>query len=364
MTERRGIRAADSEAAAGSKGRRAGQGVNRPALLARSFWRWLLPLALLAPMLGLAYGLGERALVFPEGAALAFGVLVAGNTDWTRSRWRLVLLPTSCALAGTALAHTQLPRSGAVLIAVGIAVATAQAAGGRLGPVVSAAALPVVFGGASWIYPISVAAICAVLAVATRVPGVRPAEVGIQGLRSPPRWPRSGLTLFAAVAAAWIVIAGPVLALPPTVLAPPLLVATLEWSVRGARPPMMAVKRWTLLVLAAAAGSAASALCPPIESGGIAVAAVVAATAIQLSAVAVVLLLLRVTGEDAYPALAIALVPNLVAPTSVWAYPLWIGVGAGVLFTGAWVIASLWRSGLRWWLSSRSGVAASTRSSL
>ena len=313
-------------------------------------------------MLGLAYGLGERALVFPEGAALAFGVLVAGNPDWTRSRWRLVLLPTSCALAGTLLAQTALPRSAAVVIAVAIAVAAAQAAGGRLGPVVSAAALPVVFGGASWIYPISVAAICAVLAVATRVPGVRPAEVGVEGLRPTPRWPRAGLTLFAAVAAAWIVIAGPVLALPPTVLAPPLLVATLEWSVRGAHPPMVAVKRWTLLVSAAAVGAVASALCPPIESGAIAVGAVVTATAIQLVAVAVVLVLLGVTGEDAYPALAIVLVPNLVAPVSVWAYPLCIGVGAGALFAGAWVMASVWRSGLRRWTSRRSGTSMSMRS--
>lgn len=336
--------------------------MNRLALLPRSFWRWLLPLPLLAPMLGFAYGLGERALVFPEGAALAFGVLVAGHRDWTRSRWRLVLLPTWCALAGALLAHTALPRSAAVVIAVGIAVATAQAVGGRLGPVVSAAALPVVFGGASWIYPIAVAAICAVLAVAARRTGIETAEVGIERVRPTSRWPRAGLTLFTAVAAAWIVIAGPVLALPPVVLAPPLLVATLEWSVRGAHPAEVALKRWTLLVLAAAVGAAASALCPPIEPGGTAAAAVVSATAIQLSAVAIVLLLLGVTGEDAYPALAIVLVPNLVAPISACAYPLWIGVGAGVLFTGAWVIASVWRSGLRWWSSRRSGTSTPTRS--
>lgn len=321
---------------------------DRRAVPTRPFWRWLLPLVLLAPMLGLGYRLGERALIFPEGAALAFGVLVAGNRDWTRSPWRLVLLPTACAVVGVSLAHTALPRGAAVLMALGIAVATAQAVGGRLGPVASAAALPVVFDATSWIYPVSVAAVCVVLAVATRLPGVRAGEVRVEPSAPPVRWPWAGLVLFAAVAAGWITAAGAVLALPALVFAPPLLVAVLEWSVRGAQPPALALKRWTLLVLAAAVGAVASALCPPIEPGGLSGMSVVSATAIQLTAVGVVLLLLGVTGEDAYPALAIALVPNVVAPVSVWGYPLWVGVGAGAMFSIAWVIAALWRSGVRY----------------
>ncbi|MDN4517456.1 hypothetical protein JN086_04200 [Mycolicibacterium austroafricanum] len=110
-------------------------------------------------MLGLGYWLGDRALIFPEGAALAFGVLVAGNPDWVRSRWRLVMLPTVCAVAGVVLADVALPGSAAELVALGFSVAVAQAFGGRLGPVVSAAVLPVVFGVTSWTYPVTVAVI-------------------------------------------------------------------------------------------------------------------------------------------------------------------------------------------------------------
>lgn len=106
------------------------------------------------------------------------------------------------------------------------------------------------------------------------------------------------------------------LALPSIVVAPPLLVAALEWCTRGENLPVLALKRWTLLVLAAAVGAAASALCPVIESVGMRISAAVVATAIQLVAVGVVLLL-GVTREDVYPALAVALVPILIAPIPV-----------------------------------------------
>lgn len=124
------------------------------------------------------------------------------------------------------------------------------------------------------------------------------------------------MALFAAVAGGWIA-ASAMLALPSIVVAPPLLVAALEWCTRGENLPVLALKRWTLLVLAAAVGAAASALCPVIESVGMRISAAVVATAIQLVAVGVVLLLLGVTREDVYPALAVALVPILIAPIPV-----------------------------------------------
>ncbi|OBJ42824.1 hypothetical protein A5630_19845 [Mycolicibacterium mucogenicum] len=316
---------------------------------ARSWWRWPLPLILIAPMLAVGYGFGERALIFPEGAALAFGVLVVGKPDWIGSRWRLGVLPTVCAVAGTVLAGFPLPKVTAETLALGLAVAVAQVAGGRLGPVISAAVLPVVFGVTSWLYPAAVAAMCVSLAVLVSVPALR-----VPALEPPPprRWGWMSLVAFAVVAVGWIVAATVVLPLPAVAVAPPLLVAALEWCTHGAHQPTVGLRRWAVLVAAAAIGGAASTACPVITPG-LTATRVVIATTIQLAAAAVVLILLAWTREYAYPALAIVLVPNLVAPIAVWSYTLAIGAGAGALFAGGWVVAAAARGGARLWAAAR-----------
>ncbi len=316
---------------------------------ARSWWRWPLPLIVVAPMLAVGYGFGERAPVFPEGAALAFGVLVVGRSDWAGSFWRLAALPTICAVAGTLLAGLPLPKVAAETVALGLSVAIAQVAGGRLGPVISAAVLPVVFGVTSWLYPAAVAAICVNLAALLSVPALREQAVEPSG---PHRWRWTSLVAFGMVANGWIVAATVVLPLPAVAVAPPLLVAALEWCTQGAQQPTVALRRWALLVAAAAIGGAASAVCPVIAPG-LTTTRVVMATTIQLAAAAAVLILLAFTREYAYPALAIVLVPNLVAPISGWSYTLAIGAGAGALFAGGWVVAAAGRGGAGLWAAAR-----------
>ncbi|MDT5308290.1 MAG: hypothetical protein QOE48_3972 [Mycobacterium sp.] len=332
-------------------------GAAAPAIVGgveRQWWRWLLPFVIVAPMVGLGYGLGERAFVFPEGAALAVGVMVVGKQDWVRSGWRLLVLPTTCAVGGTALAYLPVPKVAGELLALGLAVALAQAVGGRLAPVVSAAVLPVVFGITTWVYPAAVAAICLVLLVMVSLPGLRPEAPGVPVVGPQPRWPWSTLVLFSIVGAGWIVLASLVLRLAPVALAPPLLVAALEWCGQGARPLRIAVRRWVLLVVAAAVGGAASSVCPPMQIG-LAATQAVAASAVQMAAVAAVLVVMAWTGEYLYPALAIALVPNLIAPIVVWQYSLAIGVGAAALFVGAFILACTGRFCARRCVAMRSG---------
>lgn len=305
----------------------------------RPWWRWLLPFVVVAAMVGLGYGCGERAFVFPEGAALAFGVLVVGKHDWVCSRWRLLVLPTACAVAGRVLAGLPVPKVAAELLAVGFAVAAAQMAGGRLGPVVSAAVLPVVFGLTTWVYPAAVAGICLALVVMVSLPGVRPPGLTVAVAERPGRWSWPTLALFSVIAGGWIVLASVVLPVPTVALAPPLLVAALEWCAHGARPLSAALRRWTLLVVAAAVGGVA-AWASPVMDGGITAPQALAASAVQLAAVGVILVVLGCSGEHLYPALAIALVPDLVAPIAPWRYILAIGIGAAALYGGAAVLAS------------------------
>jgi hypothetical protein len=293
-------------------------------------------------MLGLGYGLGERAFVFPEGAALAFGVMVVDKHDWVCSRWRLLVLPTACAVAGSVLVNVPVPKAAAEVLALGFALALMQTVRVRLGPVVSAAVLPVVFDITTWIYPATVAGICLVLVVMVSMPGLGSQWAAAAVAVPPGQWSWPALVLFFVIGAGWIVVASLMLVLPPVALAPPLLVAALEWCARGARPPRSAVRRWMLLVTAAAVGGIASWVSPVIDRG-IAPTQALAASAIQLAAVGVVLVILACTGEQLYPALAIALVPTLVAPIAPWPYLLAIGIGAAALYGGATVFAGAGR---------------------
>lgn len=307
-----------------------------------AWWRWLLPLVFAAAMVGFGYGLGDRAFVFPEGAALAFGVLVVDKPDWVFSRWRLLVLPTACAVAGSVAVNLAMPKAAAEVLALFFAVALMQTVKGRLGPVVSAAVLPVVFGITTWIYPATVAGICLALVAMVSLPRWRPQGPAVVAAPPPSRWPWPALMLFVVIAVAWIALASLALPLPPVALAPPLLVAGLEWCAQGAGPPRVAVRRWALLVTAAAVGGLASWVSPVIH-GGIAPAQALAASAAQLAAVGVVLIVLAWTGEYLYPALAIALVPALVAPISPGPYLLAIGIGAAALYGGATVCAGTGR---------------------
>lgn len=307
------------------------------------WWRWLLPFVIVAPMVGLGYGLGDRALVFPEGAALAFGVMIVGKRDWVCSRWRLLVLPTVCAVAGTVLAYLPVPKVAAELVAIGFALAAAQTAGGRLGPVVSAAVLPVVFSITTWIYPAAVAGICLALVVMVSLPGLGPRGSAEAAAQRPSRWSWTTTVLFSVIAGGWIVLASLVLPVPTVALAPPLLVGALEWCAHSARPPAAALRRWVLLVTAAAVGGAASWVSPAMDRGTNPRDALIAVAA-QAVAVGVVLVLLGYTGEHLYPAVAIALVPNLVAPIAPWLYMLAIAIGAAALYGGATAIASTGRA--------------------
>lgn len=63
--------------------------------------RWLLPLAVVVPMLAAGPALRLPQVVFPEGAALAAGLWTLNSPAWACSRTRLLVLPPACAASGT-----------------------------------------------------------------------------------------------------------------------------------------------------------------------------------------------------------------------------------------------------------------------
>lgn len=274
--------------------------------------RWALPFAVVIPMLALADALGLHAIIFPEGAALVMGVLVLGLPGWAASRGRVAALPAVCALAGVVIVRFGLPFTVAAILGAAVAIALLQCAGSRLAPSLSATALPIVFGVRDWSYPAAVLVIC--LLIAAAMPWLAPS-----GVDPPGRYPWPVALGGLAAIAAWILVAGELLALPIAALAPPLFVSALEWLAQGACTLRRGLRRWALLVVCALAGALASEL----------VATAWLAGALALTA-ALALMWLLATPHP--PALAIALIPQILDGVNPLSYAAAIGAGAGALY--------------------------------
>ena len=281
-------------------------------------WAAALPLLVVVPMLAIAFALGTHAIIFPEGAALAMGVWSLALPGWSRSRWHVAALPPLCALLGVLIVRLELPVALAAILGATIALLVLQALDSRLAPAMSAAALPIVFGVDELSYPLAVLVICVVIAAAMPWLSRRrgpPAAPGDAIGRYPWSVVAGGLTAIAA----WVLLGSELLALPVAALAPPLFVSALEWLGQRACTLRRGLRRWVLLVGAAFAGGLATELiATPWLAGAVAVLATLA------------LMWLLATPHP--PALAIALIPQLLYSPEPLDYTVAIAAGAGALY--------------------------------
>jgi hypothetical protein len=296
-----------------------------------SWWAgltWALPLLVVVPMLALASALGTHEIIFPEGAALAMGIWVVGLPGWSASRWRLATLPALFASGGVLLLSFDLPATVATVVAVTAALLGLQAFGTRLAPAMSAAVLPVVFDVRAWSYPAAVLTISVVVTVGmARWPAAGGAEMARRrAAHSTGSYPWRVVTGAWLVIVLWIVAGGELLGLPSAALAPPLFVSALEWLGRGSLVAEYGVRRWTLLVGAGLAGSGAVELVPVAWIGG--ALAVVATIA-----------LMRLLATPHPPALAIALIPQILDTSNPLRFTLAVAAGAGALYIGVYGVS-------------------------
>ena len=280
--------------------------------------------AAVLPMLVASELLRNRDVIFPEAAALTFGVLALRLPEWSLSPARLALLPPACASIGVALVGLDTPRWAGELIALSLAFIILHVARSRLTPSISAAVFPLVFGVHSWTYPITVMVISTGLAGVIMVrrrhgQGPRPATRD--------RLPRRSALTAWAIAATWIVIAGPALRLGAGAVAPPLIVAMVEWIAGSDRSAATGLRHWSVLVAAAGVGALAVQHITPAWVGG-------------LIATGIVLTLFATFSGPHPPALAICLIPQVARGPGV--NPLHfvaaLAIGAAVLYVGASVV--------------------------
>ena len=186
------------------------------------WWRWLLPYAVIVPMLVIAGLCKNKTLVFPEGAALAYGVFVLRNPGWVASRWRLLVVLPIAATLGLVIASIQIPLAGELVLGVTGVVVLLLVMRSFLTPSISAVLIPIVFQIHSWLY------VATVIGVSALTLGI---DVLVRRNDAAPRPPYIMKTqldrslTFVVVSVAWVLIAT-ALRLPTTALAPPLFVST------------------------------------------------------------------------------------------------------------------------------------------
>jgi hypothetical protein len=273
------------------------------------------------PMLVGATLTGRRDLIFPEGAALALGVLVLDLPGWTESPGRLLALPPLCAGIGLAVLHLHLAPWIGEITAVSAALACLQLLSSRLTPAISAAALPVAFGVGSLLFLATVSCISIALAVATMLRSRRP-DAG--HLRPISRIPAASAVGAWAASGLWIIVAVPLLGLGAAAVAPPLIVALTERLSGPDRSALTSARHWTVLVMAAALGA-------------LAVGGVVASALGGVVAVALVLAAFAYFSGPHPPALAICLIPQIAEVHGV-AYVFDVAIGALALYSAAGLI--------------------------
>jgi hypothetical protein len=265
---------------------------------------------------------GHRDVIFPEGAALAFGIVVLRKPQWSASRWRIVALPSLCAVLGHFLAQTTWAPWAGEICAVSGALLALWAMRSRVAPALSAAVLPVVFGVRSWMYPATVVITCVVIVAVVTWSSRRDHHQAFVG----GAWRWDVVVGAWVMICSWILIAGPLLSLPIAAVAPPLFVSAFEWSLSDTRTLTRGMRRWLLVVGAALAGSVALKLAPDVSIAG-------------LAAIGITLGLMRVLATPHAPALAISLVPLIAGPIGTLNFMIGIAVGAAALYLSGHVIA-------------------------
>jgi uncharacterized membrane protein YoaK (UPF0700 family) len=255
-------------------------------------------------MVGVAEASGDRSVLFPEGAALAWGAWAMGRQDWRRLGPRLAITPALCAVCGVAATILLPSRLTAELTALTAAIAIIAALRAQVGPALSAAVLPAVAGIRNWWYVLSVCVIAAAVlgGALAREHLMRPASKG----PDPPSGSGAGRLLITwTVTAAWLSVAAG-LALPLAASAPPLLASAFEWVNSGKRGDARAGSRHGVVLMVAWTAGAVAAwhVRPPAASAAIAL--VIAAIVMGAS---------RVMHP---PAVAVALVPLVLGPPATW----------------------------------------------
>ena len=286
--------------------------------------------ALVSAMVFTAEITGLEAVIFPEIAALAFGAWGTRARPWMATNFDLFLSPTLAAFTGWFVIN-YIPgpltlRAGCAFVLVLLELRITASA---VLPSISAAILPLVAGESSLYYPMAVAAFTAAIALVCYIldwtghgnyTKVRLKYHFLPQRRQLPallfRW---GRVLAITLACAWLSeYTGRTY-----LLAPPLIIACIEFVTPGGPFRKRPFSLYLLVVLGGAAGAGAAWLAsqgwvPPFVAAGL--------------TVCFVFLLFQILNMPCPPAAALSVLPFIVPPAILPDYCVDLAAGAAFFF--------------------------------
>ena len=283
---------------------------------------------LAALMVGAAELLGEKEIIFPEITALTVGAIAAPKQSWRVSRVRMVLLILICSVIGIVIVRfSPLPKAANLVAAYAVCQVLYLLSGTGFAPMISAAALPVLMGTDTIIYPIS-AVTMTLLTVLAQYILERSGRYERDSFTPVPRpdgfcWISAAVrTLFAAALAVPLIYFGWGLC-----VAPPLLVAFTEFSNPNSGARKKPLKTVLNIVGCAACGAALRYLLCVLAGLPLTIAAILSVTAS--------LAIMRAAKQYIPPAGALGMLPMIIPAESLLIYPLEIATGASAFMLAA-----------------------------
>jgi hypothetical protein len=292
-------------------------------------WTQLVAIVLVVIMFALAETLGEKEIIFPEIAALAVGYWIMEKSPWQGTKLAIWASPTLAALTGVVVLR-YLPFSPIFLIGCAFVLVVAQLKLLRSAvlPSLSAAILPIITHTTSWLYPLSVCILTAVIALGRlSLESLDHKEKSSNFLHEQEGIPAEAGKILPEIIYWGKILAGVLLvtafALQSSYLfmiAPPLMVGFVELSKPNRSARRTPGKILLLLFLAAFSGVLWLYLVSSVLHGSLWISS-------GLSLVSV-FLLYNALQVSFPPAVAIALLPVLVPAASLWMYPLHVLLGS------------------------------------
>src|ERR1700754_1288828 len=287
------------------------------------FIRYTLALIMIALMVGVSERLEQPEILFPEISALVLGLWVVEKQIWTVSKPMFVLLLTVSAFFGVLLVrYSPLPLLVNVAISFTFTSICLILSRTTLVPITSAALLPILLGTDSFIYPLSVFIMSALVALGQwLLVKKRPDQVVVNRKEKghhehrPKHWIK--LLFYLLLIAALPLYLGK-----PYFIVPPLVTMFVEFSTSPAGFRNRPVQVFLLIIISAVLG----AMCQyylHIMRG-------VSLLNTVLLLFVCLFFLFEVVGKIFVPACAIALVPMIIPQNMVLSYPFQVAIGAGV----------------------------------
>lgn len=282
---------------------------------------------LAAAMVGVSELVGEKEIIFPEITALTVGAIAAPKHSWRVSRVRMVLLIAVCSVIGVFIVRfSPFPKAVGLSAAFALCQVIYLLSRTSFAPLISAAALPVLMGTETIIYPISAVTMTCLTCLAQYILE----RAGVCGREDFVPLPKPDKFMWVSA----VIRVGMVSLMHPLIhfgvqfcIAPPLLVAFTEFSNPQSKARSKPVK--TVLVISGCALSGAVLRLLLCSIAGLPL------TLASAMSVIAGLIIMKLTGSYIPPAGALGVLPMIIPEESLLVYPAEIAAGAIVFMLAA-----------------------------